>query len=62
LKLKPDLKIILASGYAPETNSPDNWQARARAFVSKPFDSNGFLKIVRGILDERAEDKREAVT
>ncbi|MEW6532731.1 MAG: PAS domain S-box protein [Thermodesulfobacteriota bacterium] len=62
LKLKPDLKIILASGYAPETNGPHNWQARARAFVSKPFDSNGFLKIVRGILDEQAGDRCEAVT
>lgn len=62
LELKPDLKIILASGYAPETNRADNWQAPARAFVSKPFDSNGFLKIVREILDEQAEDKREVIT
>jgi len=51
LKMNPNSKVIIASGYS--INGPDKkvFEAGAKGFISKPYNINQILKAVREALD-----------
>ncbi len=50
-KIRPDLKIILCTGYDPGSSLSNGSEAMIDAKLSKPFSIVDFLKTVRGVLD-----------
>jgi two-component system, cell cycle sensor histidine kinase and response regulator CckA len=52
LKIDPDVKILIASGYAADTAPGTPLELGARGFVSKPFRFKELLGQVRKVLDE----------
>ncbi|HBZ54365.1 MAG TPA: hypothetical protein DEO88_03080 [Syntrophobacteraceae bacterium] len=53
LRVNPDLKVILSSGYSPDGHQQDFMAAGARAFLHKPYETRKLLKVVRQTLDEK---------
>jgi two-component system, cell cycle sensor histidine kinase and response regulator CckA len=51
LKLNPQAKVLISSGYALDGASCEAFDLGARGFVSKPFDVAEFLQQVRKTLD-----------
>jgi FixJ family two-component response regulator len=47
-EIKPDIKIIVVSGYSNEMVQREN---RADVFIKKPFESIALLSAVRQLLD-----------
>ncbi len=52
LKIDPDMKVILASGFPEKTRTRGAIGAGARGFINKPFKINEMLRLVRKVLDE----------
>jgi PAS domain S-box-containing protein len=52
LRIDPDVKVLVASGYSPDASTKDCVEQRAKGFVSKPFRFKELLKQVRKTLDE----------
>ncbi len=52
LKINPDAKVVIASGYSINGHTKDALKAGAKAFVSKPYELNKMLQAVRSVLDE----------
>ncbi len=54
VKIKPEIKVIIASGYSPNEQmikkSPD---LKDRAFIMKPYQMEAMLKMVRETLDKK---------
>lgn len=57
LSLRPDLKVVFMSGYAPETMMPDGGWPEA-AFLEKPFTAAKLVAKVRGALDAPKAEKQ----
>ena len=53
LKIEPELKVVVASGFSSDTSVDESAELGAKAFVSKPFKIEELLHQVRRILDER---------
>ena len=53
LKINPDVKVVIASGYSINCHARDALEAGAKAFVSKPFELKQILGVVREVLDRR---------
>ena len=53
LKIEPELKVVVASGFSSDTSVDESAEWGAKAFVSKPFKIEELLRQVRRILDER---------
>ncbi|MCD6305513.1 MAG: PAS domain S-box protein [Deltaproteobacteria bacterium] len=51
LKINPDVKVVIASGYSINCHARDALEAGAKAFVSKPFELKQILGVVREVLD-----------
>jgi two-component system cell cycle sensor histidine kinase/response regulator CckA len=51
LKLNPDIKVIIASGYSINGQVKDTLQAGAKGFVGKPYQIQELLGKVRDVLD-----------
>jgi len=51
LKINPDVKILIASGYLAGLSTEDSLARGARGFVSKPYDMKELLRAVRHALD-----------
>jgi CheY-like chemotaxis protein len=51
LKINPDVKILIASGYLAGLSSEESLARGARGFVSKPYDMKELLRAVRHALD-----------
>jgi len=51
LKINPELRIIIASGYSMNGPSKEVLKAGAKGFISKPYNINQILKAVRETLD-----------
>ena len=51
LKINPELRIIIASGYSINGPSKEVLKAGAKGFISKPYNINQILKAVRETLD-----------
>jgi CheY-like chemotaxis protein len=52
IKIKPELKILVASGYAADQSIKECIEMGAKGFVTKPFRFNDLLTQVRKALDE----------
>jgi DNA-binding NarL/FixJ family response regulator len=52
LKINPQAKILIVSGYSANGPGKEAVEAGARGFVGKPFDVEHLLGTVRDILDQ----------
>ncbi|MFH0823147.1 MAG: PAS domain S-box protein, partial [Pseudomonadota bacterium] len=52
LKISPSAKIVIASGHVPDDTTGEVVDSKSRGFISKPFDPNQLLEIIRKVLDE----------
>lgn len=52
LRLNSDMKVIIASGYSPDTLQDDFLVQGAREFVGKPYQARNLLGAVRSVLEE----------
>ncbi|HEX3665044.1 MAG TPA: response regulator [Rhizomicrobium sp.] len=53
LKLRPELKILLMTGYATE-NLPDSLRERGLEILRKPFDFDQLSALALSLVDKRA--------
>ena len=51
LKMDPETRVLIASGYSPDGPTKGALETGAKGFVSKPYDTSQLLKLVRKILD-----------
>jgi CheY-like chemotaxis protein len=52
LKINPEIKVVVASGYSANGHTKSALELGARGFVSKPFDLTEFLQTIRSVIDE----------
>lgn len=52
LKIRPQAKVLIASGYSAHGPTKEAVRAEAKGFVDKPYDLRQMLRIVRDVLDE----------
>jgi len=57
LKDDPSAKVIIASGYSVDGSTKKELESKIKGFVSKPYELNQMLSIVRETLDEKASPK-----
>lgn len=51
LRIKPGLKVVIASGYSSEDDAKTAMESGARGYISKPYNVKNMLKEVREVLD-----------
>ncbi|MFH1115355.1 MAG: ATP-binding protein [Pseudomonadota bacterium] len=52
LRMDPDVRVLVASGYSPDgIGKGGNWPG-ARGFISKPYDAKAIMAAIRTVLDE----------
>lgn len=51
-KMNPWLKVVIASGHSVNGHVKEILENGAKGFISKPYDVNQMLKIIREVLDE----------
>ena len=51
LKIDPGVQVIVASGYSPERPTKEIIHARARGFISKPYNMKELLEVIRDTID-----------
>ncbi len=57
LKEDPSARVIIASGYSVDGSTKKELESKTRGFISKPFELNQMLSIVRNTLDDKAPPK-----
>jgi CheY-like chemotaxis protein len=55
LKINPNAKILVVSGYSANGPGKEAMKAGVKGFVGKPFDVSHLLETIRAILDEYSE-------
>ena len=55
LAIDPNVKIVIASGYTLDSDTREAFQKGAKGFLEKPFRINEVQRMVRRVLDERAD-------
>ena len=51
LKVNPNAKILLASGYTADGPTKQSMEARAKGSVAKPYKAKEILRTIRRVLD-----------
>jgi CheY-like chemotaxis protein len=51
LKIGPQARVLIASGYSPDASTKGALETGAAAFINKPYDTKQLLELVRKILD-----------
>ena len=51
LKIDPNVKVLIASGYSADASVEETIQRGAKGFVTKPFRVKEILRDVRRVLD-----------
>jgi PAS domain S-box-containing protein len=51
IKIGPQPRVLIASGYSPDASTKGALEAGAAAFINKPYDTKQLLELVRKILD-----------
>ena len=51
LKINPQAKVLIATGFLPDEATMESVEAEAKGFINKPYDMRQILKAVRGVLD-----------
>ncbi|HTY35591.1 MAG TPA: PAS domain S-box protein [Bacteroidota bacterium] len=54
-QIKPDVHIIVASGYALSTVKSELMEKGVKAFIPKPYNLNEILRIIRMVLDGKGD-------
>ncbi len=54
LKIDPDLRVVISSGYSQDGGRDELTEAGARAFLGKPYATRDLLTTVRQVLDAHA--------
>ena len=52
LRINPDVKVVIATGYYPEDSVKAVLEGEGRGFISKPYDMSEMLRVVRKVLDK----------
>ena len=52
IKIDPEIKVIIASGYTSIDEVKEALEHGAAGFIGKPYDLKDMLKTVRAILDQ----------
>lgn len=52
LRIDPDVRVLVASGFSSNDLTFDEKEAGARGFVSKPYDAKDVLGAIRNVLDK----------
>jgi len=52
LKIDPQLKVIIASGYAADGQTKETVEKGAKGFIAKPYNLKEMLQTVRHVLDQ----------
>jgi PAS domain S-box-containing protein len=52
LSIRPDIPVILSSGFSEQTNRDDATAAGIRGFIVKPFQFNTLCQLIRKLLDQ----------
>jgi two-component system cell cycle sensor histidine kinase/response regulator CckA len=52
-QLKPDVKVILSSGYSTDSEAADILTRGCNSFIQKPFDMIELSKKITEILDSK---------
>ena len=52
IRIDPDVRVLIASGYSSNGISDKEKQAGAKGFISKPYEAKKILGAVRKVLDE----------
>ena len=53
LKISPDIKVIIASGYSADKNIKELLKSGAKDFIGKPYQLTNMLKKIRRVLDKK---------
>jgi len=53
LAIRPDLPIILSTGYSSQASEEDAVRAGIRRFIMKPVNISQLAAVIREILDQR---------
>ena len=56
LKIRPEIPIILCTGYSEKISESEAFEIGLRRFVQKPIDTKKLLSLIREVLDERNSD------
>jgi DNA-binding NarL/FixJ family response regulator len=51
IRINPEVKVVVASGYAETESRVDVIRSGARGFIGKPYEVNTLLSAVREVLD-----------
>jgi len=51
IKIDPNAKIVIASGYSDDEHTKEIFRSGARGFLRKPYDMSQMLKVVRDALN-----------
>jgi len=51
LKINPEAKVVIASGYSPKGHAKDALESGARNFIRKPYELKQMLQVVREVMD-----------
>jgi len=51
VRIAPQVKIVVTSGFSPNGSARDLLETGARSFIGKPYNVNQMLAVVRGVLD-----------
>ena len=51
LRMDPETKVIIASGYSMNGHTKDAIEAGAKGFIGKPYNIKQVLRLVRDVLD-----------
>jgi PAS domain S-box-containing protein len=51
LKIDPNVRVLISSGYSVNGHGKDALRAGARGFIAKPYDTTNLLDIIRETLD-----------
>jgi CheY-like chemotaxis protein len=60
-RLRPELPIVLITGYATAGSETRALEAGATAFLAKPFDVTELLDLIRGVLGRKDATRGEGV-
>lgn len=59
LSIRPDIPIILCSGYSDRIDAEKSAALGVRKYIEKPLNMSDFLVSIRKVLDERRLQTRE---
>jgi DNA-binding NtrC family response regulator len=53
LSMDSEIKVVIASGYSVDASTRETLDALTKGFISKPYELQQMLKMVRQVLDQR---------